>query len=536
MLPDADALVREVDLHLRELESLVDRLASGVVLAQRKVEALEWMRKALEAFGGGDALNTIASNVGPMRERVRVVEEKLRASLGPLSASGTAAPSTPCAAGNGAVENGSPASTFPEVEPCDTNGPHHQNGHAQTEYNINPAQGTAPASDEQAPPRNGARTVGFIPIEQLAQRYVPPRYAMAQLQATDPADLERIRELEEECEREFAKLPFVHDDERHALLIVCAAKARRLRTRLHDSYAVDRRLGDLIRKIVDLKRRHRLGWIDGCERGFDVPDWDAYVERCEEHYRELKIREQARAEEARVARQRVQHLQSEIERRGRELRHYLDTEEGRLGAEPEKLRAVLMSYLAVDGALDPELLERLRVHKQLFTGIAFRRLRKGLERPPLGTGFPSGAFQVPAFDPPVSGPADESEWVTMLQRAREQLHARTRGARAILFAPYAGDEMRRRSEELLGFDRLGWVDVTALDPAAWHELNLQITRGEVHYILRSAAQEFSPYAEAQLADALKAGPIPCVQVERADDAEVLFANVVRAICDGDSVL
>lgn len=520
MLPDPNALVREVDCHLREVESLVERIVPGVENARKKVEALEWMRRACEAFGESETLTALSQHVEPMRERVRKLELRLRAALHGASLQGASLQGTSLQGTSlQGAGSGSQASAAIHVETAGG-----ETAHPPDNININDAGGAhaEPAANNNTALNNNSAQNNNIhdPIlHHLSNGTRPPgiRNSVArpsqpaQVLPPDPADVEKIRELEEECEREFAKLPFGRDDERHAVLTVCAAKARRLRTRLHDSYAVDRRLGDLIRKIVDMKRRYRLGWIDGCERSFDVPDWDAYVDRCEEHSKELKIREQARQEEARVARERATHLQSEVERRGRELRAYLDTEEGRLGAEPEKLRAVLMSYLAVDGGLDGELLEKLRIHKNLFTGIAFRRLRKGFERAT------------------AAGGAAEDEVSPEIQKSRDRVIAKMRGLRAVMFAPATSDEVRRRIETVLGLDRMAWVDPSTLDALAWAEFGNQLGRCEIQVVLHATGGPAAPGQELQMRDALKRGAAIYIEVERPEEHDSVMGAVERGL-------
>ncbi|MFN0207301.1 MAG: hypothetical protein ACKVS6_13430 [Planctomycetota bacterium] len=472
MLPDANALVREVDCHLREVESLIERCVPAVEEAKKKVDGLELMRRACEAFGSTDSIVILSQHAGPMRERVAKLEGKLRSALQRL-------------AGAVVVETDTlDITNEPMAAPADVPEKSATNGiHAE------------PA--EIAPPSRA--TIVYKPPPPIRAAAVAPAIA-----PPDPEDLEKIHELEEECERQFSKLAFVGDEERHALLTICAAKGRRLRVRLRDSYAVDRRLGDLIRKIVDMKRRYRLGWIDGCERSFDVPDWDAYVERCEDHFRELKIREQARQEEARVARERAGQLATEVERRGRELRHYLETDEGHSAAEPEKLRAVLMSYLSVDGSLDADLLEKLRAHKNLFTGIAFRRVRKELERPGIVN-------------------SSDSEHGGEIIRIRDRVLSKTRGARAVVFGPYVSDDVRRRVELILGLERLAWVEANALDDASWEELDRQVARGEIQFIIRAMCY-LSESSGAALLEMVKKGSVTMLDLDRPEDPQhVLFA-------------
>lgn len=515
MLPDPNTLVRDVDCHLREMESLVERLVPGMAEARKKVEALEYMRRACEAFGNQDGFVVLTREVEPMRERVRRLEERLRAILqfqhrqpgaaaeagapveSPLAPSASPLPAT--GADPEDLTNPPLLLTNPPAPPS----ANFENGVAENVTNGYETNGGhsyhSPANGNVPPGAPGLRPRGGIYKNAAPAPVLPP----------DPEDLEKIHDLEEECEREFAKLPFARDDERHALLTVCAAKARRLRTRLHDSYAVDRRLGDLIRRIVDLKRRYRLGWIDGCERSFDVPDWDAYVDRCADYYRELKVREQARHEEARVLRERTTHLQSEVDRRGRELRQYLETEEGRLGTEPEKLRAVLMSYLAVEGALDGELLEKLRIHKNLFTGIAFRRLRKGLERVP---GIPV-----------------EDETPGDALRARERVIAKIRGLHGVMFAPSTNDEIRRRIESALALDRLAWVDPVALDGPAWAEFTNLMGRGEIQVVLRARNAPPGVWSDAPLREALKRSAAFYFEVDQPEDVDATLGAIERAL-------
>ncbi len=500
MIPDANVLVQDVDRLLKEVESLVERLGPGVEEVRRKVEALEWMRRGCSAFGVSDVVGVVSDHIAPMRERVAKIEDKLRASLSPQApAPAASAPSgvAPAAEAAPLTESDDPASVAPR----------------SLENGASPPAAAPPA----AAPNGGAVTLGRIQLPRNGGHGSHTSHGGRSSYATgsapivppDPEDLERIRQLEEECEREFAKLHFARDEERHAVLTIAAAKARRLRTRVHDSYAVDRRLGDLIRKIVDLKRRYRLGWIDGCERTFDVPDWDAYVERCEEHYRELEQRDAMRHEEARLARERASHLAVEAERRGRELRSYLETDEGRRGTEPEKLRAVLMSYLAVDGPLDAELVETLRVHRSLFTGIAFRRLRKGFDRA-------SG-----------NGVHAAEEVSAETARLRERLRSRVGGQRAVLLAGSLVEDARRRIEEALGLERLVWVDVSGVEiPALLEELGRQVHRGDVQLVLRTCVG--APSLEsASIREAVARGRAGYVEVEAVEEIDAILATIDR---------
>jgi hypothetical protein len=483
------ALVREVDCHLRETESLLQRCIPAVEEAKKRVDGLDWMRRACEALGSADSLQILTEHVGPMRDRLQRLEGALRETLQRLA--GSDAP-------RGSTTLPPPRSEM--VAP------------AREPGTPSPSPASVDATGEPADPavHNGTHADGPTGrIAPLQRNVTKPFVAPAAVAPPDPEDLERIHELEEENDRQIAKLPFVSDEERHALLTLCAAKARRLRTRLRDSYAVDRRLGDLIRKIVDLKRRYRLGWIDGCERSFDVPDWDAYVERCEEHFRELKIREQARQEEARLARERATQWSIEVDRRGRELRSYLGTEEGRSGSEPEKLRAVLMSYLSVDGSLDPDLLEQLKIHKNLFTGIAFRRVRKDLERL-------------------AGGAQADGERAGEIAAIRERVLGRTRGMRTVVFGPFVGDDVRRRAEAALAFERLSWIEANALDESAWEELGRQVRAGEIQMIVR-AQNYLSQAANAALSELASKGPAIVIDMDRPEDPEHLLLSIDRSL-------
>jgi hypothetical protein len=538
VIPDPKNLLRDVDRLLREVESLAQRLEPSLREARLKVEAVECLRKGLAAFGALETDSPLTAEVGALRARLTTVAERLRGAMAPdgldaeessraeppaadaerLPVTIASAPSslTPAVESPGTEEGDAAAAVKPDSDTKldnDTkldhgasppaNGSQHRNGGAhgaETRGLHSLLHGELPPVGSRIP----------LPGRHGARPGMPGLTPAAHVQPPDPEDLEKIRVLEEECEREFAKLPFAGDEERHCLLTLCAAKARRLRPKLRDSYAVDRRLGELIRRIVDLKRRYRLGWIDGCERNFDVPDWDAYVERCEEQLRELRVRDQARHDEARVARERAGAIAGEVDRRGRELRHYLDTEEGLRGTEPEKLRAVLMSYLAVEGGLDGDLLERLRSHKHLFTGIAFRRVRKALER---AAGAP------PAVD-------EET------QRIRDRVVHRMRGCRAVLFAAPGSEEARRRIEMGLVLDRLVWLDMGTLDASAWSEFGRQVQLNEVHWVLRApsnSSDAVSPWSEDQLREMLRKGNARLVDVDRIDDLEGLLGSIDRAL-------
>ncbi|MBL8692734.1 MAG: hypothetical protein JNJ88_01415 [Planctomycetes bacterium] len=500
MMSDPQSFVRDVECLLREVESLVERLAPGLEEARRKVEALEWMRRSFGAFDQGEVVDALAPHVDGMRERIHRTEARLRAAMAASICGESPRGATPTAPSPRAEEPRSPDSSEPPAaENAQTSTPIPPHGLVSA-----PTRASASFRSTTAP-RNAAPSYGSHPHGTPAP-VVPP----------DPEDLEKIRALEEECEREFGKLHFLSDEERHAMLTVAAAKARRLRTRVHDSYAVDRRLGDLIRKIVDLKRRYRLGWIDGCERTFDVPDWDAYVERCEDHFRELRMRDTIRQEEQRLARERAHLLAGEVDRRGRELRAYLDTDEGRHGTEPEKLRAVLMSYLSVDGPLDNDLLDRLRVHRALFTGIAFRRLRKGFERLP---------------GPGMAGSDDTS---ADLLRLRERVAARLRGQRAVVFAGPMPEEGRRRLEVSLHLEQLSWIDLTLEDALPrLGEITHQAERRELQFFVRSTSLNghalHGPAAEAAIRELAARAGLPLVDVEHPEDADALAAALDRAL-------
>lgn len=491
MFPDPKLIVRDVECLMREVESLVERLDPSLREIERKVAALEGLRWGLEVFGASDALTELGGESAALRARVKAVSERLRAALCAESAA-------------------APPRADATPEPLDRRNPNHA------------PKGIAPISNGAAADK--APTAAAVPPQGsngVDSGAVGGRAAQAAsvplVQPPDPGDLEKIRALEEECEREFASLAFLGDETRHAALTLCAAKVRRLRPRLRDSYATDRRVGELVRRIVDLRKRYRLGWIDGCERHFDVPDWDAYVERCEETLRELRAREQARLEETRVTRERAGMIAREVERRGRELRNYLDTEEGSRGAEPEKLRAVLMSYLAVDGPLDSGLIERLRPHRQLFTGIAFRRVRKALERAPEG-----------------NGTAAEADGRVESERHRRVV-AKTRGCRAVLLGALESDEHRKRIETWLALDRLTCLDTAALNAAARTDIGSRLEAEGVAWVLRAS----SPSGGV---DSRKEG-LPCedgvtfhsariVRVDRFDDLETLLEAIDRAISEG----
>ncbi|HKD99982.1 MAG TPA: hypothetical protein VKE69_03155, partial [Planctomycetota bacterium] len=288
MLPDAHALVREVDCLLKEVESLVERLGRGFEDARAKVEALDLMRRGYAAFGTQDVSTLLAASVEPMKERVARIDARLRASLGGAAAcTGESAAPAHADGMHGASGVAREAAAVSARGPEDVPAVEAQRARVVDRLHE-PAPSDPPVraggiagygrGDDPHDLRAGAAAshvsepgIGGSTILRPASRFGRPHGAgSAPIVPPDPGDLDKIRQLEDECEREFSRLHFASDEERHSVLTLAAAKARRLRMAMRDSYAVDRRLGDLIRKIVDLKRRYRLGWIDGCERSFEV--------------------------------------------------------------------------------------------------------------------------------------------------------------------------------------------------------------------------------------------------------------------------